>query len=371
MKLHINRKDFFEILSVVSRGLSSRSTLPILSGVLVTARTDEGSVGTVTLNSTDLEVAIKCTTTTEVEYDGSIVIPGKLLFDIVRSLPEAYVTLSSEGENALLSCGQSSFSLKALRVDDFPRFPEIAVDKKISLPSNLLSDIVGHVSKAVSKDETRPVLTGILITLDGSTLRMVATDSYRLAVKEAILNEPINEQLEVIVSGKTLEEVTRLSINTEIVSIGVSDNQMVFEIGETIFVTRRIDGSFPNYKQLIPKETETQITVSRDDLINAIKRVSLLAQHNAPVRLSVSAEDETVSLTTKTQDVGDASEVLMAKVQGPDVEIAFNPAFLSDGIAAAKGDSITIDIMSPLKPGVLRSPGDEGFMYLLMPVRLS
>lgn len=366
MKLTMARGEMLEALSVASRGLSSRSTLPILSGILMTAE----SGGAVTLNSTDLEIAIRCSATALVEREGTIIVPGKLTFDIVRSLPEAAVTISAEGENASISCGQASFTIRVLRADDFPRFPEVGVDKKTTLPATVLSEMVGHVGRAVSRDETRPVLTGILVVLDGPTLRMVATDSYRLAVKEVVLDEPATEELEVVVPGKALEEVVKLSVAEKTVSIGVTDNQIVFEIGQTVFVTRRIEGSFPNYRQLIPREFETHVIVARDELSHAIKRVSLLAQHNAPLRLSVSAENKTLSLSATTQDIGAASEDLMVEVGGSDVEIAFNHAFLSDGIAAAAGDTVTLDIVSPLKPGVVKSPGDEGFMYLLMPVRL-
>ncbi len=153
-------------------------------------------------------------------------------------------------------------------------------------------------------------------------------------------------------------------------TVGVAENQVVFEFAKTSFITRKIEGSFPNYRQLIPADTETSVKLPKDDLSQAVKRVALLAQHNSPVRLSVSNEDQTLSLSATTQDVGDASEDLMATVEGPDVEIAFNHAFLADGIAVAGGDAVAFDIVSALKPGVLTAPEDEGFLYLLMPVRL-
>jgi DNA polymerase III subunit beta len=150
----------------------------------------------------------------------------------------------------------------------------------------------------------------------------------------------------------------------------VSDNQAVFAFGTTEFVARRIEGTFPNYRQLIPKESETTAVVSREEAVSAVKRVSLLAQHNTPLRLTINTEDQTLSLSAQTLDVGDASEDLMVKVEGPDVEIAFNHSFLLDGLLAADGESVQISIVSPLKPGVITSSQDEGFLYLLMPVRL-
>jgi DNA polymerase III subunit beta len=367
MKLTVARGELVDALTVVSRGLSSRSTLPILSGILVSASSD----GAVTLQSTDLEVSVrKNLPMVSVEREGTTVVPGKLLTDIVRSLPEAAVTLSLEGESLSVSCLQSSFAVRTLPADDFPRFPEIEPDKSISLPSARVSEIVRHVSKAVSRDETRPVLTGILLTVEGNSVRMVSTDSYRLAVKELLVEEGSFEDVQVVVPGKVMEEVSRLAPESEEITIGVSDNQAVFAFGTTEFVARRIEGTFPNYRQLIPKESETTVVVSREEAVSAVKRVSLLAQHNTPLRLTINAEDQTLSLSAQTLDVGDASEDLMVKAEGPDVEIAFNHSFLLDGLLAAEGESVQVSIVSPLKPGVITSSQDEGFLYLLMPVRL-
>ncbi len=366
MKLTIARSELLETLSITGRGVSSRSTLPILSGILFAASAD----GMVRTHSTDLEVSVKHTTTALVEQEGMCVVPSKLLTDIIRSLPEAAVTLSVENQTASITCGQASFTVKTLPPNDFPRFPEVEVDKKVRVPSVVLSQMVAHVSKAVSRDETRPILTGILLVVDGPTIKMVATDSYRLAVKETILKREDGEDIEVVVPGRTIDEVVKLTGSAPEVVLGVSENQIVFEIGETVFVTRRIEGAFPNYKQLIPKDHETEVVVSREEFAQAVKRVSLLAQHNTPLKVAVNEEDKTLSLSATTQDIGDASEDLMAEVKGPNVEIAFNHAFLSDGISAASGDTITLEIVSALKPGVIRAAGDEGFLYLLMPVRL-
>lgn len=366
MKLTMARGELLESLSVAGRGLSSRSTLPILSGILVSA-TDGGEV---TFQATDLEISIRHVASALVEKPGNSVLPGKLLSDIVRSLPESAVTIDVTNDMASIVCGHASFTVKTLSPEDFPRFPEVEADKKVEIPTDVFVDLVGHVSKATSRDETRPILTGVLLVVDGHTVRMVATDSYRLAVKESVLAEPPGEDVEVVIPGKALEEAVRMSSGRKKVDLGVADNQVVFDFGETTFVTRRIEGSFPNYRQLLPKEYETTVTLSKEEVAAAVKRVSLLAQHNTPLRITVSAEDQTLSLSATTQDVGDASEDLMAKVDGSDVEIAFNHGFLSDGVSSAGGDMLTLNIVSALKPGVITAGTDEGFLYLLMPVRL-
>lgn len=365
MKVSIARSELLDALSVVGKGMSARSTLPILSGILMTASNAE-----LQMQSTDLEVSVRHKSPALVETEGQIVLPGKLLTDIVRSLPEAAVTIEIEGETALVRCQHSSFTVRTLKPADFPKFPEVAVDKKITLPAEVLTAMVKQVSRAVSRDETRAILTGILLVVEGPSIKMVATDSYRLAVRERILETAPGEDIEVVVPGKAMEEVSRLADEGSNVSIGVSENQVVFQFAETTFVTRRIEGTFPNYRQLIPKETETTAVVSGEELTAAVKRVSLMALHNTPLKITVSVADQTLSLSATAQDVGDASEDLMVKAEGNDVEIAFNHAFLMDGLSSAQSDDIRLEVQSALKPGLLRTVGDEGFLYLLMPVRL-
>ncbi len=365
MKVSVARGELLDALSVVAKGLSSRTTLPILSGIHVSAHGED-----LILQSTDLEISIKTSTRAKVEKPGQSVLPGRLLNDIVRSLPEAAVSIDvGETGEAKVVCGTSSFSMRTLSADDFPKFPEVSAETTLSVPSDAFAGIVHRVSKAVSRDETRPILTGVLVVMDGSDLRMVATDSYRLCLSE-IAVDGLSGQMEVVVPGRALEDVARLATNAEALSVGVSENQVIFSFGATTFVSRRIEGSFPNYRQLIPKEVETKVEVDRGELLDAIKRVSLMAQHNAPIRLSVAGDEHTLSLGAQTQDVGEAHEDLQVAITGQDVEIAFNHAYLLDGVSVAEGEKIAIEIVSPLKPGLLKVAGSEAFVYLLMPVRL-
>jgi DNA polymerase III subunit beta len=365
MKVSIARSELLDALSIVGKGMSARSTLPILSGILVSA-----TEGEIRLQTTDLEISIRNTVPALIEQEGQIVLPGKLLSDIVRNLPEAAVTIETEGETAHVRCQQSSFTVKTLNPVDFPKFPEVAVAKSITLPTTTMLSMVRQVSRAVSRDETRAILTGILLVIEGPSVRMVATDSYRLAVKEVVLEKVAGEDVDVVIPGKALEEVTRLAGDCDEIVLGVSENQIVFEFGASVFVTRRIEGSFPNYKQLIPKESETTAIVPAEELTGAVKRVSLMALHNTPLKISINVTDQTLSLSATTQDVGDASEDLMTKAEGKDVEIAFNHGFLMDGLTSAASENVRLEIQNPLKPGLLKTEGDEGFLYLLMPVRL-
>lgn len=365
MKISAARGEILDALNVVNRGLSARSTLPILSSVLLSASGDS-----LTLYSTDLEVSIRHSVNVKVEEPGDAVIPGRLLGDIIRSLPEAAVAIDADSKDqATIQAEHASFTVKTLHAEDYPKFPEVAVDKNVKLPVSLVAEAVKQVSKSASRDETRPVLTGVLMVVEAGVLRMVATDSYRLAVREISLDEPI-EEFEVVVPSKVVEEIPKLAGADEYIRLGIAENQIVIEAGRTTYISRRIEGKFPNYKQLVPSESATKATVERDEFASAVKRVSILAQQNVPLRVGVDPEEATMSLSATTQDVGGAREALMIQSEGEPVEIAFNAGFLADGLAAAQAEMVSIDITTPLKPGVLRSVGDEEFTYILMPVRI-
>jgi DNA polymerase-3 subunit beta len=365
MNISIARGELLEALSIVSKGLSSRTTLPILSGVHVAARNDE-----IVLQATDLEVSIRTTCKARVDEPGESVLTGRLLTDIVRSLPEAAVTITTtQHGTAAIICGQSSFTMKTLPADDYPKFPEVSSDQSVSLPSGVFSQMVHQVARSVSRDETRPILTGVLVVVEDGLLRMVATDSYRLCVKEVSM-EGTEGHIELVVPGKALDDVAKLTGASENLSLGVAENQVVFTFGETTFVSRRIEGTFPNYRQLLPKGHTTRAVADRAELLEAIKRVSLMAQHSAPVRVKVNVEDHVLTLSAATQDVGDATEDVKITPEGEDVEIAFNHAYLLDGVSVAEGETIAIETTSPLKPGVLKPADGDDFTYLLMPVRL-
>lgn len=368
MKLSIARGALLDSLSVVTKALSSRTTLPILSGILLTA-----SDGAVVLQATDLEISIRDSSPADVEEQGAAVVPGRLLADVVRKMPDAAIRIETTSfDRITISCrsekaGVISFELRTLVADDFPRFPEIEPDSSIDLPVALLGSMVRQVSKAVSRDEARPILTGVLLVVEGTEIRMVATDSYRLAIRTATLETPAAERIEVVVPGKSIEEVPKIAGSATTLNMGVSSNQIVFRVGETTYVTRRIEGTFPNYKTLVPSEGETTISVDRVELLEAVQRVSLLAQHNAPVRLKIA--DNTLTLSAVTQDVGEASEDLMIDASGNPLEIAFNHAFLLDGVNSSDDERLTFIATGPLKPGVFSANTSGEYVYLIMPVR--
>ena len=364
MKFSIAKDELVKILNIVLKGMASRSTLPILSGILLDAQDNA-----VTFQSTDLEISIKHTAAANVEEPGRAVIPGKLFSDIVKSLPDAAVSVAATTEQANITCLGSSFSLSALNPTDFPYFPDVEASMTVELPTKELADVVKRVSKAVSRDESRAILTGIQFTLEDNRVRLIATDSYRLAVAYLNVEGQSFEPFQAIIPGRTFEDVSKLAMGEGGISVGFSDNQVIFKFGDTVFVSRKIEGTYPNCMQLIPSSHEVSVKMDTAALTTAIKRVALLAQANTPVRFSFTFQKQEAVISAKTQDVGGALETVPASVDGADIEIAFNHQYVLDGLSSIDGD-VVIELQTSLKPGILKSADNDDFIYLAMPVRL-
>ena len=364
MRIECARGDLLSVIQMVARGISTRSTLPILSGILFRAENNGLS-----LQTTDLEIAIRSAIDVKVDREGSTVIPARILGDVVRSLDEAALSLESEGGQATLRAQKSVFELRTLPPEDFPKFPEISPRQECRLPASTIKDLVRQVGRAVSNDETRPVLTGILLVADGGMLRLVATDSYRLAMREVKLDAPIEQPIRVLVPARTLEELVKVVPDAEEqITLAVGENQAVITFRNTTFVTRLIEGQFPNYEQLLPDNYSTRVVADKEELMAAAKRVSLFALHSSPLRML--AENGIVRLSAASQDVGGAQEEVSVEQEGDTIEIALNAQFLIDGLGTMAGEKVAIELTTPLKPGLIKSTEQE-HLYLIMPVRIS
>ena len=365
MKFSINQSELQNALSVCVKGSSTRSTLSILAGVYIKA--EEGSI---TLQTTNLELSIKVTCSALVEEQGESVVPAKLFLDIVKNLPDMAVRIEADASTAVVFCDSTTFSLKALNPLDFPAFPEVEADQEAQFPFSVFSKMVKRTSKVVSHDETRIVLTGVLISCIGTELKMVATDSYRLAVAETELSQPCPEEFEAVISGSFLSDIASLPQSDQPITLALSENQIIVKYQDTTFINRRIEGSFPNYKQLIADGFITRATLPTHALIDAVRRVSLLSNKVSPVQIKVDSEAGVVTLLTNSQDIGNAQENLICEVEGEPVEIAFNYSFLLDGLNSIDTDAVHLDLFGPMKPGILRATEGENFLYLIMPVRV-
>ena len=350
-------------LGVVSRAVSSRGAVQVLGGILLQAED-----GRLSLAATDMEISIRSSLEGELEGDASVVVPGRLLTDLVRLLPSETVTLAyEEGEGVLsVTSGSHSSRLNVFSAEDFPRLPPLDVPLQEIDAAALLATI-DKVGRAASRDESRPVLTGVLVKFEGEQLIMAATDSYRLAVKETALTAS-GPDLEAIIPARALQELSRLIGSAESVELGVHENHIIFSSGDVWLTSRRIDGQFPNYKQLLPESFEIEIATPRAALLEVVRRAGLMAQRNAPLRLRFADGELTVS--AQTQDVGEATESLAVEYAGEELEIGFNPDFLRDGLEAIGTDTVQLKLINRLRPGLLAAP-DESFWYLIMPIRLA
>jgi DNA polymerase III subunit beta len=357
------RDDLAAALGIVARGLSSRSAVQVLTGIHLHA--EEGKL---TLAATDMEVSLRAAVGGEIAGDGAVVVPGRLLADLTRLLPDASVTLAfDEGDGVLeVTSGSYASKVNVFSAEDFPRLPALDVPLH-TIDAPALLGTIDKVARAASRDESRPVLTGILVRFEGDKLTMAATDSYRLSVKETSLGES-GPELDAIIPARALQELARLAAGAETVSLGVHENHVIFGVGDVWLTSRRIDGQFPNYNQLLPESFEVEIATPRAPLLEVVRRASVMAQRNAPLRLRF-GEGE-LSISAQTQDVGEARESLEIEYAGDPLEIGFNPDFLRDGIEAVAGDTVQLRLINPLRPGLIAAP-DESFWYLIMPIRLA
>jgi len=349
-------------LSVVARGLSTRSAVQVLTGILL--QPDDGKL---TLAATDMELSLRASVVGDVTGDGAVVVPGRLLADLVRLLPDDSVSLSYDQSDGMLeiTSGRYASKVNVFSAEDFPRLPDLDVELH-SLAATALLGTIEKVARAASRDESRPVLTGILVRFEGDRLTMAATDSYRLSVKETELGES-GPELDAIIPARALQELSRLAAGGDVVRLGVHENHVVFDAGGVWLTTRRIDGQFPNYKQLLPETFEVEVTTPREPLLEVIRRAGVMAQRNAPLRLRFSEGE--LSVSAVTQDVGEAREALEIDYAGEPLEIGFNPEFLRDGLEAVGGETVQLKLINPLRPGLIAAPS-ESFWYLIMPIRL-
>ena len=369
MKISLSSSELLNQLQTATRVASTRSAVQALSGVMISAAEDTGTE----LLATDMEIGLRMPLAAEVSRPGSAVLPARLLLDVARSLSADRLTmeLRAAEQDVELICGATTFHLRTLRAEDFPSLPSPSADNRITLPSEAFVATISRVARSASKDETRPVLTGILMSASGQELRMVATDSYRLSVKETALETPLEKGLEANVPARALQELVRIAQQTpaDTLAVSVGQSQVVFEVGDVVLSSRLIDGQFPNYRQLLPESVDHELRLASAEVTDVVRRISLLAQKNAPLRLSF-AEGQ-LSVSAQTPDVGEASETIPVPFHGEPFEIGFNPEFLRDGLESIDSEELVLKLISPLRPGLIESPDTGDFVYLIMPIRLN
>ena len=374
MKFRAERTEFAEAAAWALRTVGARATLPALSGVRLEVVGDR-----LILRSTDLEMTSQLAIRVQADHDGVALVPGRLLGDVVRTLPQAPITAEVDGDVLQLACGRATFSLRLLPAEDFPAATEPGDD---AVPSTMKAEdfgsMVAQVARAAGTDDARPVLTGVSLVAEGDTLVAAATDSYRLAVRRLRWDGAADAA--ALVPRRALEEARRSAeqLGGEVRLLLEPGHRVTFELGERRLGTSLIEGRFPDYAQLIPTGWERRLTVDRAELQEVVKRVSVVGEANTsstPITLHLTAD--TVRVTAGSGEVGRAEESLPGSLEGEDLQIAFNPRYLADGLDAVHAEKVQLEFRDELKPAVLR-PADadaaalprDSFLYLLMPVRV-
>jgi len=363
LRITVSKDELVSALGVVARAVSTRTSVQILSGILLEAQGDE-----LRLAATDMELSLRATASAQLEGDGAIVLPGKTLADIARLLPGDEVAIEHKPSESVvhITSGSASYTLHTYNPEDFPRLQELDTVQTFSVDRESLLETIHRVARAASRDESRPVLTGILVSFAGGKLVMAATDSYRLAVKETELAGSAPD-LEAIVPSRALQELARIAGSGDNVEVGVHENQVVFATEGVWLTTRRIDGQFPNYRQLLPEQFEHELTLPRAELLEVVRRAAVMIQRATPLQLRF-AEGE-LTVIARTHDVGESQESMPVGFSGDTLEIGFNADFLRDGLESMDGDDVRLKLISPLRPAVIQGEGDD-FTYLVMPIRL-
>ncbi|MDR1146755.1 MAG: DNA polymerase III subunit beta [Verrucomicrobiales bacterium] len=362
MKISIQRDKFLAGLQVVQSVVSTRTTLPVLSNVLI--KTGDG---TVTLSTTDLDTGIRTTVEAVIEKAGGITLPARRLFSIIRELPAAEITIEVDAKlHASIRSGNSFFKIMGLAETDFPPFPKADSAQLFKLEQAVFRDMLKKTAYAMSTDESRYVLNGTLLSFKDNKLTLVATDGRRLALVDHEIEVLKTSEMDVILPTKAVNELQHILTDQGEVVIATANNQISFTVGDTFLVSKLIEGNYPNYRQVIPTETKERITLERELFLNSVRRVALLSSEKSnSVKLNFGKN--ILEITANTPDVGEARESLAINYKGKEFATAFNPEYLADPLRNLDTPEISFDFTDELSPGVIRY--NKPFLYVIMPMR--
>jgi len=362
VKFRCERDVLADALVTAGRAASRVGSLSVLSGI----RLDLAG-STLTVTGTDLDTTIRLEVTVDGQRDGSAVVPARLVSDIVKTLPAGAVEMSLADDEVRISAGRADFTVRPLVLAEYPVIADPQVEA-VRLATSDVADALRQVVRAAGSDDRRRVLTGVLFVAEETGVKLVATDSYRLAVRDLPQSEILDAGQRVLVPSRALVELQRLLGNAEEMTVRLGVREAVFEVGGTRLTTRLIEGEYPNYRSLVPSTSPNVLTISRLELLEALRRVKTIAQDPmTPVRIGLAGDVVTLAVS---QDVGNATELIDGLYVGEEMTIAFNPEYLSSGIDALEGDEFTLSVVAPMKPAVLRGVGHDDYLYLLMPVRV-
>ena len=364
MKFSVSQKSLLSALSIVGKGMSGNSTIPLLSGIYIKAEN-----GTLEFQTNNLTISIRHKIGANVEEPGEAVVSGRLLQGIVKSLPDAAVVFEGGERTITITCISSLFRLNTLDAKDWPEFPEVSFSTSCELPSATLSEMVDKVYKVTSKENSRPILQGVLLTAVDNTLRLVATDSYRLAMCETYTAaESTTDEFSLIIPGTVFHDVLTMPTLTEKILIGTTSNQIVFSFGNTTYISRKTEGTYPDYRQLLPKSYTTAVTVDTEQFLAALRRVATIATTMPIMRIDIDAAAQSMKLSINTRDQGESAEYVPVNVEGESMSLSLNHHYVAECLVSAPDrKEILFELQSPTLPTIFKSADKINYLYLVMP----
>lgn len=366
MEITVDKSNFLKAVNLVSGVTAQKAnTLPILGNILM----EVGKKGSVSLIGTDLEVGISTSVPVQVTKEGDITVPAKKIYEIIRELPEGEIEITVAKNNAVnIKSGKSYFKIMGLTKEDYPKLPEWSLENAFEIEQAVLREGLMLTAFAISNDETRYVLNGVLISIKNNKIRFVATDGRRLAMVEKQIQNQTGKNIDMIVPIKAIHELMKVLSWDGVVQLVPSQNQVVFNLGQTFIISRLIEGHFPNYEQVVPKEERTTASVGREELLQGIRRAALLTSPDSPA-VKLDFIKGKILISSRSPNLGEAKEEVGADVKGGDVAIGFNPHYLMDVLKNLDIDKVTFSLTDADKPGLIR--GKDGYQYVVMPMQLN
>lgn len=364
MKFIINQRDISKHINIAQRGISSRTTLQILDGILIETMKDK-----IKLTATDLEISIETFVDCEILEEGSIVVNSRIFGDIIKKLPDAPITIEVKNNNINIKCENSEFNIIGNPGDDYPDLPIVIEQTSFVLPKDLFKNAIRQTVFATTQDETRPSLTGVLLEIKDNTISFVSLDGYRLALRKIPTNSNIN--LKIIIPGRSLNELNKiLEDREEDITISAAPGQVIFNIGDTIVYSRLLEGQFFNYKDIMRQDHKTKVIVNKKDFQHGLERASLLAKEEKANLIRLNVIDSNVIIRSNSE-IGDVYEKLDSTQEGENLNIAFNSRYILEGIKILEADEIELNFMGSLNPCIINGIEDSSYIYLVLPVRLA
>jgi len=364
MRVQVDKSSIQKAVQQVQNVVSAKNTLPILSNILIEASKDK-----LKLVATDLDIGISCTIKANIIEEGATTVPAKKFSDIIKELPNNTVLLTTKKNNSTqIECDKCYFKVMGLPKEEFPKLPDLHNKETLLIKQPDLKAMINMTEFAISRDETRYVLNGILFVIKANSLTLAATDGRRLAIMEKHMSIQSGVERRMIVPAKTIHELSRALKDEGDVKLVFSDNQVLFDIDDVMIISRLIEGEFPNYEQVIPKENKDKVVINRQALLDAARRVSLFTNSDSQA-IKIDLVKDRMIISKNTPDVGEAKEELDVEYKGPEITVGFNPNYLIDVLRNLRKDAVAMELTSSEKPGVIRT--EDKYTYIVLPMQLS